>query len=148
MNRIICLAAAMVVAATSGQAFASEFFVLPKSDSAGVYRNEIRQIFETPFFRVSAHDRLVVIGTRAGRYLVKDGYGRQGWMAKELCIRVTRGAGFNFDSAVVNTSWEPQGYIWIPGPAKITDEQILLDRSFAVELRCNSDKEELARITK
>jgi hypothetical protein len=147
MNRLFLAVSAMLIAAF-GVAQGTELFVIPKSDKVGVYKNEIRKVFETPLFRVSTNDRLTVITTHRDHYLVRDAEGRQGWIEKPSCIAVSKSKNITFDSAIVNASWGLYGPTVIPGKPESPEEPLLLDRSFALEMRSNEDKESVERRTR
>lgn len=146
MNALKSLATAFAGLCIFSQVFASEFFVLPKNDRTGVYRNELQRIYEEPVFYASTSDVLVVLQTGRSQYLVRNGIDKKGWIEKQACVRAPRGARLIIDTAVINSDWEKTlGFFNIPGDTIISDDPIALDRSFKTEMLANIVKEELAR---
>jgi hypothetical protein len=126
-------------------AASADTIVLVKHDNAGVYQNRIRKIFESPMFRVSTQDRLLVMETKGDRYLIRDSEGREGWIEKAVCKRALRNATITYDPIEL-TAFHPEvNPIWISGDPLKPDDRIYLDRSFKEELRSNTDKESVER---
>jgi hypothetical protein len=138
----------VIVAFSITALFAAEKIVSPKNDGAGVYKNEVRQVYEQPAFTVGTSDRLSVVDARGDRYKVKDGSGQVGWIDKNLVSAVGKSKTFVFDNADV------VGYLDNPTPVYIMDtddpnaDPINLDRSFKDALRENVDKETVERQVK
>lgn len=129
-------------------AWASESYVIPVSDSVGIYQNEIRHLYEAPIFKVSTDNRLMVVRPGSAHFLVQDEKGRIGWIERRLCTRALRGKTVSgFDPAVVSSEGSPKGFFFIDGVPVLEDDKISLSRSFKEELRTNTDKEEIERET-
>lgn len=148
MNGIKWLAAALAGVFASVQLFASEIFVLPRKDDIGVYANQIRHLSETPIFKVTTQDRLLVVETGKEHYLVKNSNGQTGWIEMQLCARAPRGTSFGFQPIGIYAALEGGARpMYIGGDPVLPDDgPILLKRSFASELRINSDRDEMCRI--
>jgi hypothetical protein len=122
-------------------------FVQPKEAGVGVYKNQIREVYETPTFKVGPEDRLLIIDTKGDHYKVQNAEGANGWIEKRLVISIGKSKTFVFDNA------EVVGYLDNPTPVYILDsddpnaERIVLDRSFKDALRDNTDKETVDRRT-
>lgn len=135
----------LFVAAT---AFAAEKYVQPTKEGVGVYKNEIREVYEEPIFTVGAQDRLLIVDTKARHYKVKSATGELGWVEKRLVATTGKSKTFVFDNA------EVVGYLDNPTPVYIIDtddpnaDPINLDRSFKDALRENVDKETVERQVK
>jgi hypothetical protein len=123
-------------------------FVQPKEANVGVYKNQIREVYETPVFKVGPEDRLLIIETKGDHYKVQNPEGASGWIEKRLVISIGKSKTFVFDNA------EVVGYLDNPSPVYILDsddpnaERIYLDRSFKDALRDNTDKETVERRAK
>jgi hypothetical protein len=140
---ITVFAATALWAAKSNQTFVS-----PKENNVGVYKNQIREVYETPVFKVGSEDRLLVLESKGDHYKVQNSEGASGWIEKRLVISIGKSKTFVFDNA------EVVGYLDNPTPVYILDsddpnaERIYLDRSFKEALRDNTDKETVERRAK
>ena len=129
-------------------AFAAERYVQPTKEGVGVYKNEIREVYEEPVFTVGTQDRLLIVETKARHYKVKSSKGELGWVEKRLVATTGKSKTFVFDNA------EVVGYLDNPTPVYIMDtddpnaDPINLDRSFKDALRENVDKETVERQVK
>jgi len=138
---------ALLVAFSISALFAADKIVTPNKDGVGVYKNEIRELYEKPLFTVGTSDRLSIVGTKGNFYKVKV-KGRTGWVEKSNVQSVGRSRTFVFDNA------EVVGYLDNPTPVYIMDtddpnaDPINLDRSFKDALRENVDKETVERQVK
>ena len=136
----------MVVIAVAAQD--KQKYVQAKQGNVGVYKNQTRQMYEEPVFKVSTTDRLQVLGSKGDFYQVKSADGQTGWVEKRLVITIGKSKTFVFDNA------EVMGYLDAPTPVYIIDsddpnaERIYLDRSFKDALRDNVDKETIERQVK
>lgn len=123
-------------------------FVQPKEANVGVYKNQTRQMYEEPVFKVGPEDRLTIIDTKGDSYKVENALGQNGWIEKRLVVSIGKSKTFVFDNA------EVIGYLDNPTPVYILDsddpnaERIYLDRSFKDALRDNTDKETVERQSK
>jgi len=139
---------AMVLAIAVSAFAAPEKFVQPTKDGTGVYKNEIREVYEEPLFTVGTQDRLQIIDSKARHHKVKSSSGQVGWIEKRLVVAVGKSKTFVFDNA------EVIGYLDNPTPVYIIDiddpnaDPINLDRSFKDALRENVDKETVERQVK
>lgn len=126
----------------------AEKVVVPNSDGVGVYKNQIRQLYEQPVFTVGTSDRLQVLDTKGDFYKIKASNGEIGWVEKKVCVSTGKSKTFVFDNA------EVVGYLDNPTPVYIMDtddpnaDPINLDRSFKDALRENVDKETVERQVK
>jgi hypothetical protein len=146
MNAVKAIGVAIVMICFSGQVLASDYFVLPKKDNIGVYRNELRKIYEEPVFLVSAGEVLMVIQSGKDHYFVKNSGDEKGWIEKQECVKAQRGASLTIDTAVINTDWDDiKTVINVAGDPIMDDDPLALDRSFKTEILVNTDQEELAR---
>ena len=140
---VVILMAVIAVAAQDKQKY-----VQAKQGSVGVYKNQTREMYEEPIFKVSTSDRLQVLGSKGNFYQVKGPNGQKGWVEKRLVITIGKSKTFVFDNA------EVMGYLDAPTPVYIIDsddpnaERIYLDRSFKDALRDNVDKETIERQVK
>jgi hypothetical protein len=140
---VVVLMAVMAVAAQDKQKY-----VQAKEGTVGVYKNQTRQMYEEPVYKVSASDRLQVLGSKGDFYQVKNGEGQSGWVEKRLVQTIGKSKTFVFENA------EVMGYLDAPTPVYIIDsddpnaERIYLDRSFKDALRDNVDKETIERQVK
>ncbi len=138
----------LIVAFSITALFAADKFVVPNKDGVGVYKNEIRQLYEQPISTVGTSDRLQVLGTKGGFYKIKDASGQVGWIEKKEVATAGKSKTFVFDNA------EVVGYLDNPTPVYIMDtddpnaDPINLDRSFKDALRENVDKETVERQVK
>jgi hypothetical protein len=140
---VVVIIAIMTVAAGDNKKF-----VQPKEGTVGVYKNQTRQMYEEPVFKVGASDRLQVLGAKGDFYQVKNAEGQSGWVEKRLVQTIGKSKTFVFENA------EVMGYLDAPTPVYIIDsddpnaERIYLDRSFKDALRDNVDKETIERQVK
>jgi hypothetical protein len=140
---VVILMSVIAVAAQDKQKY-----VQAKQGSVGVYKNQTREMYEEPIFKVSTSDRLQVLGSKGNFYQVKGPDGQKGWVEKRLVITIGKSKTFVFDNA------EVMGYLDAPTPVYIIDsddpnaERIYLDRSFKDALRDNVDKETIERQVK
>jgi hypothetical protein len=138
---MLLMATAVVWAADSKR------YVQAKEGSVGVYKNQIREVYEQPIFKVGPDDRLLIVDTKGETYKVQNNEGQSGWVEKRLVVSIGKSKTFVFDNA------EVVGYLDNPTPVYILDsddpnaERIYLDRSFKEALRDNVDKETAERRT-
>jgi len=136
---IVAIAAAALMAAEAKK------YVQPKEGNVGVYKNQVRQVYELPVFKVGADDRLLILDSKGDYYKVQNVDGQAGWVEKRLVVSIGKSKTFVFDNA------EVVGYLDNPTPVYILDsddpnaERIYLDRSFKDALRDNTDKETTTR---
>lgn len=134
--------------AVTSVTFAADKFVTPTKDGAGVYKNQIREVYEEPLFTVGTTDRLQVVGSKSRHYKIKTPSGQVGWIEKRSVIATGKSKTFVFDNADVI------GYLDNPTPIYIIDtddpnaDPINLNRSFKDALRENVDKETVERQAK
>jgi hypothetical protein len=125
----------------------AEKIVTPNKDGVGIYKNEIRELYEKPLFTVGTSDRLSILDTKGNFYKVKVN-GQTGWVEKSNVQATGKSRTFVFDNA------EVVGYLDNPTPVYIMDtddpnaDPINLDRSFKDALRENVDKETVERQVK
>jgi hypothetical protein len=123
-------------------------FVQPTKDEVGVYKNDVRELYEKPLFTVGTNDRLSILSSSKQNYKVQTAGGETGWVEKRLVVTTGKSKTFVFDDA------EVIGYLDNPTPVYIIDadnpnaDPIKLDRSFADALRENVDKETVERQVK
>jgi hypothetical protein len=129
----------------SALAVSADTVVLVKKDNAGVYQNRIRKLFETPIFKVSTQDRLVVLETIDDRYLIRDQEGREGWIEKSLCAIAALSKRITCKPVDVEPFRNEPNTAIVFGSDTPLDDPIYLDRSFKEEMKVNTDKESLER---
>lgn len=147
--RLSTLLLVMVFAVTSvfAQKNDSKKYVQAKESIVGVYKNQVRQVYEEALYKVGPDDRLLVLDSKGDSYKVQNAEGQQGWVEKRLVLQLGKSKTFTFESA------EVIGYLDNPTPVYILDsddpnaERIYLDRSFKDALRDNTDKETVERQT-
>jgi hypothetical protein len=133
------------MAATAVWAAETKKYVQPKEGEVGVYKNQVRQLYEQPVFKVGPDDRLLILDSKGDRYRVQNVDGQTGWVEKKLVVSIGKSKTFVFDNA------EVVGYLDNPTPVYILDsddpnaERIYLDRSFKDALKDNVDKETTER---
>lgn len=143
--RLYRLLMIMVLAASAVWSADSKKYVQPKENNVGVYKNQIRLVYEKPVFNVGADDRLLILDSKGDYYKVQNVDGQTGWVEKRLVVSIGKSKTFVFDNA------EVVGYLDNPTPVYILDsddpnaERIYLDRSFKDALRDNIDKETTER---
>jgi hypothetical protein len=141
-----------IIVLTASFAFAQKDagkkYVTPTKEDVGVFKNEVRELYEKPAFMVGSNDRLLIIETGKQSYKVQKADGGTGWVEKRLVVTTGKSKSFVFDDA------EVIGYLDNPTPVYIIDadnpnaDPIKLDRSFADALRENVDRETIERQTK
>jgi hypothetical protein len=135
----------MLMAAAALWAADTKKYVQPKEGNIGVYKNQIRDVYEQPVFKVGTDDRLLIVDSKGDHYKVQNAEGQNGWVEKRLVVSIGKSKTFVFDKADV------VGYLDNPTPVYILDsddpnaERIYLDRSFKEALRDNVDKETVER---
>jgi len=123
----------------------AEKIVVPKQDGVGIYKNEVRGVYEEPILKVGTNDRLEVLKKKGRSYEVRTPDGQTGWVEERLVASAGKSRTFVFDNADVI------GYLDNPTPVYIIDtddpnaDPINLDRSFKDALRENVDKETVER---
>ena len=123
-------------------------FLTPTKDGVGIYKNEVREVYEKPIATVGLNDRLIILSSSKNNYKVKAPNGETGWIEKRLVVVTSKSKTFVFDDA------EVIGYLDNPTPVYIIDadnpnaDPIKLDRSFADALRENVDRETVERQVK
>jgi hypothetical protein len=140
-----------IIVLTASIAFAQKDvkkYVTPTKEDVGVFKNEVRELYEKPVTTVGMNDRLLILETGKQSYKVQKGDGTTGWVEKRLVVTTGKSKSFVFDDA------EVIGYLDNPTPVYIIDadnpnaDPIKLDRSFADALRENVDRETIERQTK
>jgi hypothetical protein len=123
-------------------------YVTPTKEDVGVYKNEVREVYEKPAFTVGSNDRLLIMESGKQSYKIQKADGATGWVEKRLVVTTGKSKTFVFDDA------EVIGYLDNPTPVYIIDadnpnaDPIKLDRSFADALRENVDRETIEREVK
>lgn len=141
--RLCKLILVLVIAATTST-FAQKI-VVPKQDGVGVFKNDVREVYEEPILKVGTTDRLEVIKKKGRSIQVRTPDGQTGWVEDRLVSSTGKSKTFVFDNADVI------GYLDNPTPVYIIDtddpnaDPINLDRSFKDALRENVDKETVER---
>ncbi|MDD5673471.1 MAG: hypothetical protein PHC61_04870 [Chitinivibrionales bacterium] len=124
-----------------------EKYVQPTKDGVGIFKNEIRELYETPLFNVGTNDRLLVIESKSKAYKIKLG-DKTGWVEKRLVASSGKNKTF------VMSDQEVIGYLDNPTPVYImegmgpNEDPIKLERSFSDALKENVDKETVERQAK
>ena len=144
------IALGILVAVMTASVFAKDDqkFVTTTKDEVGIYKNDVREVYEKPVVTVGMNDRLTVLGKSKQNYKVKTPSGEVGWVEQRLVVVVGKSKTFVFDDA------EVIGYLDNPTPVYIIDadnpnaDPIKLDRSFADALRENVDRETVERQVK
>jgi hypothetical protein len=140
-----------IIVLTASIAFAQKDvkkYVTPTKEDVGVFKNEVRELYEKPVSTVGTNDRLLILETGKQSYKIQKGDGTTGWVEKRLVVTTGKSKSFVFDDA------EVIGYLDNPTPVYIIDadnpnaDPIKLDRSFADALRENVDRETIERQTK
>lgn len=135
----------IIAIAATAALFAAAKFVTPTKDGVGVYKNQTREVYEEPVFKVGTTDRLTVVRKKGRHYKIKSPDGQEGWIEARLVVATGKSKTFVFDNADVI------GYLDNPTPVYIIDtddpnaDPINLDRSFKDALRQNVDKETVER---
>ena len=135
----------LLMAATALWAAEAKKYVQAKQSDVGVYKNQIREVYEQPVFKVGTEDRLLIKESKGDHYKVQNAEGQTGWVEKRLVVAIGKSKTFVFNDA------EVLGYLDAPTPVYILDsddpnaERIYLDRSFKDALRDNVDKETVER---
>jgi hypothetical protein len=143
------IALGVFIAVMTASVFAQkDKMVTPTKDEVGVYKNDVREVYEKPITTVGLNDRLVVVGKSKQNLKVKLASGEVGWVDQKLVVATGKSKTFVFDDA------EVIGYLDNPTPVYIIDadnpnaDPIKLDRSFADALRENVDRETVERQVK
>lgn len=144
------IALGVLIAVMTASVFAAndQKFVTPTKDEVGIYKNDVREVYEKPIATVGLSDRLNVLGKSKQNYKVKAPSGEVGWVEQRLVVMTGKSKTFVFDDA------EVIGYLDNPTPVYIIDadnpnaDPIKLDRSFADALRENVDRETVERQVK
>jgi hypothetical protein len=129
------------------QTLAQEKYVQATKGDVGIYKNEVRELYEKPLFTVGTDDRLLVVESRSKAYRVKVG-DKVGWVEKRLVVSSGKNKTF------VMSDQEVIGYLDNPTPVYIMDglgpneDPIKLERSFSDALHENVDKETVERQAK
>lgn len=146
--RLIMISLLLTFAAFTTFSEPAKKFVQPTKEGTGVYKNEIREVYEEPLFSVGPNDRLTILDSKSRHYKVQANNGQVGWVEKRLVVATGKSKTFVFDNA------EVIGYLDNPTPVYIIDtddpnaDPINLDRSFKDALRENVDKETVERQAK
>jgi hypothetical protein len=147
LSSLLLLIVFTVTAVSAQKNDANKKYVQAKEGVVGVYKNQVRQVYEEALYKVGPDDRLLVIDSKGDSYKVQNSEGQQGWVEKRLVLQLGKSKTFTFESA------EVIGYLDNPTPVYILDsddpnaERIYLDRSFKDALRDNTDKETVERRT-
>jgi hypothetical protein len=144
------IALGVVIALVAASVFAKEDQKMgtPTKDDVGVYKNDVREVYEKPLVTVGLNDRLAIIGKSKQNFKVKLSTGEVGWVDQKMVVLTGKSKTFVFDDA------EVIGYLDNPTPVYIIDadnpnaDPIKLDRSFADALRENVDRETVERQVK
>jgi hypothetical protein len=144
------IALGLFVAVMAAGVFAKEDqkMATPTKDEVGVYKNDVREVYEKPIVTVGLSDKLTIMSSSKQNYKVKTPSGEVGWVEKRLVVMTGKSKTFVFDDA------EVIGYLDNPTPVYIIDadnpnaDPIKLDRSFADALRENVDRETVERQVK
>jgi hypothetical protein len=144
------IAVSLFIAVITASIFAKDDqkFVTPTKDEVGIYKNDVREVYEKPIAIVGLNDRLTFLGKSKQNLKVKAPSGEIGWVDQKLVVMTNKSKTFVFDDA------EVIGYLDNPTPVYIIDadnpnaDPIKLDRSFADALRENVDRETVERQVK
>lgn len=148
LSTLVLLVAFATTSVMAQKGDAGKKYVQAKESIVGVYKNQVRQMYEEALFKVGPDSRLLVIDQKGDSYKVQNAEGQSGWVEKRLVIQLGKSKTFTFESA------EVIGYLDNPTPVYILDsddpnaERIYLDRSFKEAIRDNIDKETVDRQVK
>jgi hypothetical protein len=146
-NVAACICALAVCVAFAQKDKGGEY-VQPTKKNIGVYKNEIREVYEEPIFKVGLEDRLLILKRGNNAYQVQDAQGRIGWIERRMVVVTGKSKTFIMGDA------EVIGYLDNPTPVYIIDtydpnsDPIKLDRSFEDALKENVDRETIERQAK
>ena len=146
MIRFTIIGVLVAVVALQEAAAQRARIVMPVRDRVGVYRNELRKLFEAPLFTVGTADRLQVVATGKRHLKVMDRQSRAGWIDNGLCAATAGGRLYHFDPALVEQYMDSKSLINILDADGPEDVHIKLDRSFRDALSENVDRETIARV--
>ena len=122
-----------------------ERYVVPLEDKLGLYRSEVRALFEQPVCSEDRDARLLVIDQGRDHWKVRDRDGREGWVEKRLVVTVSASSVMTFDGAGVRQYLDNPDWVWIIEGDEPGQEPIRLDRTFAEALRDNVDQPTVER---
>ncbi|MBD3240727.1 MAG: hypothetical protein GF331_09100 [Chitinivibrionales bacterium] len=146
MRLSVLIVGLVFILGSSAAAQRADKYVSPKKDGVGIYKNEVRKLYEEPISKVGTEARLLVVKEGRNAYQVEF-EGDKGWVDKQSVVAVGKSKTFVFDNADVI------GYLDNPTPVYIIDADdpnanpITLDRSFKDALRENVDRETVERMT-
>jgi hypothetical protein len=145
----------IIVVFSASMLFAADRYVAPTKDGIGIFKNQIRELYEKPIVSVGTSDRLQIVESKGTFHKVKTGDGTVGWVEKSAVKNVSAASGGNSaNRSFVFDNAEVIGYLDNPTPVYIMDtddpnaDPINLDRSFKDALRENVDKETVERQVK
>ncbi len=121
----------------------NEKYAVANQDTVAVFKNENHVTSETPLFTIGRQDRPLIIATGNKSYEIQKN-NLIGWVEKEL-VAVSSGKTFVFDTANVLGYLDNPTAIYIIDANNPTAQPIKLDRSFAIEIQENVDKETVER---
>jgi len=139
---IFCL----LLAAIAGSATNAEQYAVPISNGTSVFSHNPRIVGETSVFTAGTVDRLLILEKKEDKYKVTNRNHLVGWIDTNLVTLMKPSETLSFSGADVNA------YLDNPTPVYIIDadngvgKTILIDRSFAGELRENIDRMTMERI--
>jgi hypothetical protein len=121
----------------------NEKYAVANQDTVAVFKNENHLAGETPLFTISRQDRPLIIAAGSKTYEIQKN-NLVGWVEKEL-VAVSFGKTMVFDTANVMGYLDNPTAIYIIDANNPAAEPIKLERSFAIEIQENVDRETVER---
>jgi hypothetical protein len=121
----------------------NEKYAIAAKDSVPVFKNDIHVPGETPLFIIGKQDRPLVISTGGKTYEIQKN-DLIGWVDKEA-VSVSSAKTMVFDTANVLGYLDNPTTLYILDANNPTGQSIKLERSFAVEILENVDRETVER---
>jgi hypothetical protein len=123
-----------------------ERYVIPLRNDVAVFAHNPVNNGEQPVFTTGTGDWLMVLESRGDVYKVSDMKGNIGWIEKASVKLTASSETITFGDASVLAYLDNPTPVYILDASNPLDKSILLERSFAQELRDNVDRMTIERI--
>lgn len=121
----------------------NEKYAIANQDTVAVFKNENHLAGEAPLFTFGRQDRPLIIAAGSKTYEIQKN-NLVGWVDKEL-VAVSFGKTMVFDTANVMGYLDNPPAIYIIDANNPAAQPIKLERSFAIEIQENVDRETVER---
>jgi hypothetical protein len=135
-----------LLAAIAGSETRAEQYAIPISNGTSVFVHNPRIVGEPPVFTAGSEDRLLILEKKDDKYKVTNRNHLVGWVDVSLVTLMKSSETLSFSGSEVNAYLDNPSPVYIIDADNVVGKTILINRSFAGELRENIDRMTMERM--